>query len=610
MIRAKRVEPERLAGQIVRRVQKAARKEPWLKTLLQMAWTAGPVTYLALHGGYMLGYGELPPTNLVIYFAAYTLIAGFFAIFVRFFYNVTRGHELDEARQQLSEVTTALPQLILEARNRNLRDLDAGSRAVLSARYILENPDAEDDAIYAAVFDLTQESDLAETARNVAVFRRHGLYVRVEDISAATAESIGRHREGIATHSSVVADAFHQLFFGENRPFLSGRRRTLGFLQRAFAAVERHDASYMTLGDVEESAILTYELLSGRGFPVVTIRHLERYSLGPIAETLDRARNELSRAMRVRNSRLRVLVQELHRCGHLPEVAESLPALTEAGALAASVNEVVDNLCATLFTDDWRRRRAHPYTDRVVRETIRTILPAYRRYQRAAATVANRRKQVMEFERRFRAAIRDSQLDSLPVHGDEGPEDSVRLRIRTVRLPETTALEAGRSIYELFQRFDPLRPAASDSEVKLIAMEAVGVLAGYLPLIQPEVQFAIEETFSAYVAPLRGAILSATRSGVVMVPEDRDAPAGAVFRSLRHVVSLYGVGLNSESAERLAAQFGFDKDALLSITPEPQFEPPWPPDARADYTERMERILRKKPVADRQSIVDSGVSGS
>ena len=63
-----------LAHIILRRIRGAVGKEHLGKTLLQLAWTAGPVTYLALQGGYFIGYGKSAPVQVFIYFAGYTVV--------------------------------------------------------------------------------------------------------------------------------------------------------------------------------------------------------------------------------------------------------------------------------------------------------------------------------------------------------------------------------------------------------------------------------------------------------------------------------------------------------------------------------------------------------
>src|SRR6056297_1653991 len=109
--RASRNSLEYLGEDFIRRAAHAARKESWGRTVVQLAWTAGPVTYLALQGGYMLGYGTHAPSNLFIYFAIYTVIAGVFAIAVRFIYQFTRGQEQEKSEAALSYALVHLPDL-------------------------------------------------------------------------------------------------------------------------------------------------------------------------------------------------------------------------------------------------------------------------------------------------------------------------------------------------------------------------------------------------------------------------------------------------------------------------------------------------------------------
>jgi hypothetical protein len=162
-----------MAGSILQRVHGAAKKEQWGLSIVKIAWTAGPVTYLALQGGYLMAYGQAAPTRLVIYFAAYTVFAGLFALLVRFFYNATWGSDNEKERHSLERVFSLLPDRIIEIRNLQLDSLDSYGRRVLGAKYILENPDAEAQSVATALMDLTGDARVAAAIRDVEVYRKH-----------------------------------------------------------------------------------------------------------------------------------------------------------------------------------------------------------------------------------------------------------------------------------------------------------------------------------------------------------------------------------------------------------------------------------------------------
>src|SRR6056297_2053142 len=223
---------EYLGEDFLKRVTKAARKESWGRTVIQLAWTAGPVTYLALQGGYMLGYGKTAPPNLIIYFAIYTVIAGVFAILMRFLYQLTRGQDLEKAEAALKYALAHLPDLILHTRNEMLLFYDTENRQLLAAKYLLENPDAITETVHTAVKDVSGDDLLAQAAQRIEIYRKNGLFARIEDERNSVKARLEQVVEQITLSSSTVADLLKRRFEGRPPSRSSGRIRTEGFIGR------------------------------------------------------------------------------------------------------------------------------------------------------------------------------------------------------------------------------------------------------------------------------------------------------------------------------------------------------------------------------------------
>jgi len=304
--------PHSLADVILRRIRGAAHKERWGLRLMQLAWTAGPVTYLALQGGYMIGYGKSAPNQLFIYFAGYTLVAGLFALVMRFLYQITRGGEKDEDLESLQKVFDLLPERIIEVRDMQLGQLYPEGRCILGAKYLLENPDASPDAVRTAVLDLTENRDLADIMHDMEVYRRYGLRVRAGEKAEQAKLLLELFRDRLAEKSGDVARLVWFRAAGEGPSRRVGRRRTRGFLGRIIIAAESDNLNLMSLVDVEEVCMLTFELICGRRFPVFQTRYSGDKSYTEAAARLSRARRDYRTAVYVRNSRLRVLAERLY----------------------------------------------------------------------------------------------------------------------------------------------------------------------------------------------------------------------------------------------------------------------------------------------------------
>ena len=167
---------QEFSREFVSRLTRALRKESWGRNFIQLAWTAGPVTYLALNGGYFIGFGVPAPPELFLYFGGYTIIAGVFAVAVRIGYNALHGAENERMEIALTNVMGRIPELIAEARNRSLETYDGADRVFLAAKYLLDNTDATEQMVRQAVLDLTDDAELATAVRSIEVYRRAGLF--------------------------------------------------------------------------------------------------------------------------------------------------------------------------------------------------------------------------------------------------------------------------------------------------------------------------------------------------------------------------------------------------------------------------------------------------
>ncbi|MFP4162199.1 MAG: hypothetical protein ACLFSK_09510, partial [Ectothiorhodospira sp.] len=83
------------------RWQRAVKRVRVSRNLLKLAWTAGPVTGIGLYGGYYIGYGRAPATDLLIYFTTFTILSGLLGLLAAIVYDTTYGAAKERARMDL-----------------------------------------------------------------------------------------------------------------------------------------------------------------------------------------------------------------------------------------------------------------------------------------------------------------------------------------------------------------------------------------------------------------------------------------------------------------------------------------------------------------------------
>jgi len=101
---------ENLGESLAGRISSAIKKESWVITLLSLAWTAGPVSYLGLQAGYYIGYQEFAPTDLIIYFAIFTFVAGLIGVASRVINNIVKGPKIEELEDAFLHLVDLIPE--------------------------------------------------------------------------------------------------------------------------------------------------------------------------------------------------------------------------------------------------------------------------------------------------------------------------------------------------------------------------------------------------------------------------------------------------------------------------------------------------------------------
>jgi len=281
---------EKEGGKHIDIILSAVKSEPLGVTLLQLAWTAGPLTYIALQGGYLLGYGKTAPFALFTYFAGYTLITGLFGVVLRILFKIHQNSQSDKTKSNYLTTIDLIFRLNKTLSDYRLSQLSAHDRKMESSSILLSNTHALPDAIALGVEELSEDKLLANLSKQLEIYRRSGLTSRVKE----TIENFsGFNDENVQTLLNTPSEASYFLKMrleGRAPTLKEGIERSDGFLQRIAQAREHHNPSLMSLKDVEEFLILLYELINGRKIDFLTFAYTGKKKLRQSAKTLEKTR--------------------------------------------------------------------------------------------------------------------------------------------------------------------------------------------------------------------------------------------------------------------------------------------------------------------------------
>ncbi|MFW5743890.1 MAG: hypothetical protein ACOC2D_11505 [Spirochaetota bacterium] len=570
--------PGRSAGQdrareLVRDINRALRRESWGRNIIQLAWTAGPVTYLALQGGYLLGYGQPAPPALFIYFGAYTIIAGVVAILARLIYQITRGRDVERGTRILRDCLDQLPRLLLAARDAALASYSEGDARLLAAQHLLANPDATELAVAAAIRDLGGSRDLAYAFQRIEVFRRNGMPSRVEAERSRIEAEVDRLCGELDSRSPDTAALVRRRSHGQSPSKRRGRRRTEGFIERGLAAESEDNRRLMSLTDVEEILTFAMELLAGRSLLLVTFEFAGDRKIADAWAALERTRREFRARLRSRNSRLRIAAERL---------SSRLDGVVPSIARIRDLSELRDDVVAAI--DAWTREFDRPRLRKLPRhevEAFRRAMNAYRYLEQANDQLHRSHRRMVEAVRRYQAIVeaRTSRDETIGFAVDGG--DGVRITDSEIGLDERARIGLARAIRSILEHADAWKTESIDlaaADIQGAAVEILSAIEDRLPLYRSDVQQAIELSRAPTIESLEPGLSADVRAGwaAALIDEVEENHAEYALRRVAQLVRFHGLRLGDRARGRIADQFGIDRDALQALDRSAQrAESPW-----------------------------------
>jgi hypothetical protein len=570
---------------LLRRIRRAAGKERWGRAFLQIAWTAGPVTYLGLQSGYYIAYGSAAPPNVFLYFAGYTLVAGVFALVARFLYNASRGESRDADSQALEFVFDALPQRVIEIRNMQLEELDPYGSKILGTKYLLENPRAGADALATAVWDLLGDAELAEGARRLEIYRSNGLHYRAREISESLEKLLDPHQEILKSVSESLASMLMRRITFDRDDHRAGRIRTRGFLSRCYAAADRDDLNQMTLADAEEVCILIFEIINRRAFPRFKTEYRGPVRFVEAARNLERARSEYRAAIYRRNDGIRVLAEALYT--PIGQINPLKPGffLKAAKKRGAGIHRVLASIPEIRSARTLQERIIEALATRLSgpeknSAETREFVKLYRQLQRQSRVAAESYSRFRRAWQRMHGLFGDAGPYSgqqLYLHTSSLGRDkrktgvpSVSLIPSTISLDDRRILPFARKIYEKLSEFEDQIPdhGIRRNDQKELAIDLLLLADEFLPLEQNGVQRAIERTPSAYIS--RSDMLRSgspgSSWGLAPVSDQLYPAKEALQEVLENLIRFEGLVLSDDDIEFCVDRFGADPEALEELS--------------------------------------------
>lgn len=557
---------------------RSVRRVRMSRSLLGLAWTAGPVTAIGLYGGYYIGFGQAPSSQLLTYFISFTVLSGLMALAAKIVYDSTLGHASERAQQSVVEVIDKLGDLILSSRDLMICSFEGEVREREAGIQLLQRVDLSPGGVAMACEQLTGDAELGRLLAIIDNFRRAGLYSRISDIQQAHGEQFEQAIAGLYQVSPQAVDVLRQRYRGEIANLRHGTPRTEHFISRVLGAIEQDNLLLITMQDVESMLVLCFELINGREIPMLVFDYRGRWQLADALDRMERRRSRYRIAQAAGGNRIRGLASWLVEVDGMnyEDVPEGLP----SALLVERVGQALDRLALGMRKDvDAIRKGDASLTARLRlhAEIMTSALRLYRTAHESFKRIGELHAEFLVTADNWNRMLDDTQADSEELQiGPKGR--GVRIREKVVRLDEEERKEVCRILacylreqhleaHEtkgLFERrSEKDNPLTWDSARQLV-IEVALALEPHIHLSFPQIQRGIGSTLATYLGDLEPG-MSANEKKVLAesiaqdVVEDMSQAAEHLAVALvRH----YGVNLTDEASEFLHKTYGARQSVL------------------------------------------------
>ncbi len=531
------------------RLSQVATSKSTSHRVVELAWTAGPVTLIASIGGYYLGHGKALPKETLIFFIGYTIIAGVIGLAAHLFNRLSRERREEQVTEQLVRVMGTVPDLILGLRDLRLESLDFEQRKLEAARILLQDVDLGPLWSASAIRSVGGSHGLAEAVSEIELFHRAGMPSRGRDILQQHRAELDELVASLRQHSAALANSLEARFFGAGYDARAGVVRGRYFIERIFAAIDDEDEVLMTLDDAEDIYTLLFELLCGRQIPMLAFSFAGGATFAKETEALE------GRRLRFRIVRARAYSRLLALASYLGDNVDDNAQISPAGLTGRELLEFctqhIENLVAQVKANTPDRHALVP----ILQQALALYSQAYMAYRRTEREYHDFLKVVSRWKKRLGyyqgsdvcfSATREG-------HGLQITEDSIWLS-------DKGKLKVVQALWGPF-RLQPdatEEPAKRVRATKQLAIRVALALDEALQIRRPEVQRAIYNSNTLNMGVFERDLSSTTKIGwgEALVKEiDKDMRSASVAL-VAAIHRFYGLKLDPKSQLQLAQRYG------------------------------------------------------
>lgn len=548
------------------------------RSLLGLAWTAGPVTAIGLYGGYYIGYGQAPTNQQLIYFVSFTVLSGLIALAAKVVYDSTWGYHNERSQKAVIEVTDKLGDLILSVRDLMINSLDGEARQREAAVQLLQRVDLPPSGITTAVKQLTADERFAVLLADIDNLRRAGLSSSIRDLQQGTDELVRRHSHNLRQLSPSTAELLQMRYHGDIAKLRHGVPRADHFIARVLAALEQDNLLLITMQDVESMLVLAFELINGREIPMLIFDYRGRWRLAAALDRMERKRSRYRIAQAAGSSRIRSLASWLVEVNIMSydDVPEGISSALLIERVKLALDRFADHLQELATAVDGGARQQLPEL-RHAGHLMTNALRLYRHAHESFLRIGELHEDFLHATEAWNTLMGKTRVGTEQLQiGPRGK--GVHIKEKVVRLEDEERKEVCRHLVRylraqhleshetkgLFERRSERDYPLTFESARQLAVETALALEPHIHLSYPEIQRGISATYASYLGDLEPGMSAQQKRQIAQsvaqdVEEDMSEAAELLAAALvRH----YRVSLSDEACSFLRDTYGARKTVL------------------------------------------------
>ena len=538
-----------------KRVSRALNETPWYWSVLGLAWTAGPVTYIALNGGYYLGYGKTAAPEIFIYFFGYTVITAALAAVAKLIRHLVVIPKREAAEQQLLEAVDRLFLFYYSARNAYLSMYPPEERAVAAAWWNCRSALTPIEMLEQSLLDVSGDEELARAFKRVEFYRRQGFTDLIRDEANTHKDRIDACVDKLAPRFPGLAEQIKRRFEGGAPSIRYGQTRPPGFIERLIAMEEDDAPQVATADDVIAMIHLTLEFILGRKVVALHPEFRGYRRLDDARERFDYLLSEFRVQLRQRNGRMRALIMDIGS-------KDNMDLVQVTNASSRQLQSVLINLLKNDHSKEFGKRRYREIVmmDQQVHRTWRKLSEHEKNYNRIWRQDGNKLKKRLQVE-----SAPGKRRNPLLIHESEitlTNQQKIQLA-RSIHHVLDDVVIRKRNLQGLLETDDGLVMLDMD-DYKRLAGQLLHELDKVIDLTKPEEQLAVEASREADFGSIEPGLAAQTKLswGRVMVEEVQQDRIQISHRLASFLVRYLNLPLGEAIIQHLVSEYGASREFL------------------------------------------------